>query len=68
MQRAGRHVAHVRLGHVVGLDLLQHLGIDPHLVIGAILVAAGVYAEQPEFAQGKPQPQGGKDGNGEHKH
>ena len=67
VQRAGGHVAHVGLGHVVGLDLLQDLGIDAHLAVGAILIAAGMNAEQAEFAQGKAQAEGGKDGYGKHK-
>ena len=67
VQRAGGHVAHVGFGHVVGLDLLEDLGIDAHLAVGAILVAAGVNAEQAELAQGKAQAEGGKDGHGEHK-
>ena len=64
VQRAGGHVVDVGLGDVVGLDLLEHLGVDAHLAVGAILVAAGMNAEQAKLAQAKAQAEGGEDGHG----
>jgi hypothetical protein len=68
VESAGGYIGHVGLSHVVGLDLLQNLGIEPHLTVCAILVAAGVNAEDAELAQGETQAKSGKNGYGEYKY
>ena len=68
MQRARGHVVDVGLGHVVGLDLLEHLGIDPHLAVSAILLAAGMNAEQAKLSQAKAQAKGSKNRHGKNEH
>ena len=62
VQGAGGDVVDVGLGDVVALDPLEDLGVDVHLAVGAILLAAGVNAEQAKLAQGKAEAEGGKDG------
>ena len=52
VKSASGDVTHAGLGYVIGLDLLKNLGIHAHLLVGAILAASGVDAEQAEFAHG----------------
>jgi hypothetical protein len=65
VQRAGGHVVDLRLGDVIGLNLIQHLAIDIVLLIRAIL-AAGAHAQQPELAQDNARDQGEAERNGKH--
>ena len=51
MQRARGDIADVGRGHVVALNSLQNLGVDVHLVVSAILFAAGVNAKEAELAE-----------------
>ena len=62
VQRAGGDVVDVGVGDVVALNSLEDLGVDVHLAVGAILLAAGVNAEESELAEGEAQAEGGKDG------
>src|SRR6185312_4609402 len=62
VKSAGSDVGQVGLGHVVVLDLLQNLSVDPHLLVGAILLAAGVDADYAELTQEEPEAKGRKDG------
>ena len=65
MERAGGDVIDIGGGDVVGLDLLQDLGVDAHLAVGAILLAAGMHAEPAKFTEGKAQAEGGEDSHGQ---
>ena len=64
VQRAGGHIVDVGVGHVVGLDLLEHLAKNVHLAVGAILLAAGMNAKQAKLAEEKAEAEGGKDRHG----
>jgi hypothetical protein len=64
MQGTRGHVVQVGLCHVVGLDLAEHLGVDAHLPVSAILLAAGMDAQQPKLTQRKAQAKGGTDRHG----
>ena len=55
MQRAGGYVVDVGLGHIFGLNLIQHLPVNDHLAVGAILLAAGVYTKPAKLAEEKAQ-------------
>ena len=67
MQRAGGYVAHVGIGDVIGLHLPEHIAIDAHLAVSAIL-PAGMNAEESELAEGKAHAEGGKDHHGKQKY
>ena len=62
VQSAGGHRVDVGIGDVVALDSLEDLGIDVHLAVGAILLAAGVNAEHAELAQREAEAESGKNG------
>ena len=66
MECAGGDVIDVGLGDVVGLDLLEDLGVDAHLAVGAILVAAGMHAEEAEFTHSEAGDKGEADCHGNH--
>ncbi len=61
MECACCYVIYIGVGDVVALDPLEDLGVDVHLAIGAILLAAGVNAKQPKLAQRKAEAECGKD-------
>ena len=61
MESARGDVIDVGIGDVVRLHALKHLGIDVHLAVGAILLAAGVDAEETELAQAEAETEGGED-------
>ena len=67
MKSAGGHVVDVGIGDVFGLNLLEHLLVDAHLAVGAILLAAGMNAEPAKLAKEKAQAEGGEDGQGKNK-
>ena len=62
VQGAGGDVVDVGIGDVVALDSLEDLGVDVHLAVGAILLAAGMNAEHAKLAQRKAEAEGSKDG------
>ena len=66
MKRAGGDVVDVGLGDVVGLDLFKDLGVDAHLAVSAILLAAGMNAKEAELAQSEAEAKGSEDGHGKH--
>jgi hypothetical protein len=65
VERAGGYVIDVRFGDVVGLDLFEDFGVDAHLAVSAVLLAAGMDAEPAIFTEGKAQAKGRKDSHGE---
>ena len=67
VQRTGRHVIDVGVGHVVGLNLAEHLAKNGHLAVGAVLLASGVNAKPAKLAEEKAQAEGGKDRQGKNK-
>ena len=68
MQRARGHVVDVGSDHIIGLDLLEHLGVYPHLAVSAILVSAGMNAEQAKLTQPKAQAESSEDRHGKNEH
>ena len=58
-------VTSLTLGDVVGLDLLQNLGVDAHLAVSAILVAASMNAKQAKLSQAKAKTESREDSYGE---
>ena len=66
VQRAGGDVVDVGVGDVVGLDLLENFGVDPHLAVSAIGLAAGMNAKPAKLAEGKAEAEGGEDRHGKH--
>ena len=64
VQCASGHVVDFGLGDVFGLNLLEHLLVDAHLAISAILLAAGMNAKPAKLAKEKAQAEGGEDRHG----
>src|ERR1022692_3715502 len=60
MQRTRGDIVDVRVDHVVTLNPLEHLGVDVHPAVGAILYTAGVHAEEAELAEGEPHAESGE--------
>jgi len=50
------------------LDLLEHLGVYPHLAVSAILVSAAMNAEQAKLTQPKAQAESSEDRHGKNEH
>src|ERR1035441_4883983 len=67
MQRTRGDVVDVRVDHVVTLNPLEHLGVDVHLAVGAILFTAGVHAEEAELTEGEPHAESGEYSYGQEK-
>src|ERR1035438_6615385 len=67
MQRTRGDIVDVRVDHVVTLNPLEHLGVDVHLAVGAILFTAGVHAEEAELAEGEPHAESGEYSYGQEK-
>ena len=66
VERSGGYVVHIGFGDVIGLDSPQHVAVDAHLAVSAILCAAGMNAQQAELAQAKAKAKGDQDRNGNH--
>src|ERR1019366_2979583 len=64
MKRACGDVADVGVGDVVRLNPLEHFGIDVHLAVSAILLAAGMDAEQSELTKTEAEAEGGENRRG----
>jgi len=62
MERSGGHVADIGFNYIIRLNLLKDFGINTHLPICTVLVAAGMNAENAELAHGKTEPKRGENG------
>jgi len=67
VQGSSGHGVQIGWSDVVVLDLLQNFRVDAHLLVRAILLTAGVNADDAELAEGKAEAERGKNTEGKYK-
>ena len=61
MQRARRHVLDIRLGDIVGLNLVQHFLVYAHLPVDCVALRAGIDAAGDESTEKDNNDEGNRD-------